>query len=318
MFDDTTAPALKLNADSISRANDSSQFNAGDQLAREAQSVYRAGLETMFSGFEDLNPQQEEIAARRAESWRELCEKSYNDVIARRASWMPWTVCGPAGYNGKKNSDRADAQMRAAAEWSDKRENFIMNTVSMMRNAKPAAEIIQEYRDGRRDDPISGDDPAAPEKLQARIEFLKEQHEKKKAKNAYFRKHGTMKGFPGISDTKAAALDEALKSQPIKAWQIPCPIYGTDTANIRRLEQRLQELNKRREQAAAPDAETVKEYNGFTVEKDLTGGRINIIFPGKPSEEAREILKGNGFHWSPKLKIWTRQLTNNALCALNH
>ena len=155
MFDYTTMPALNLNADNIKRANDVSQFNAGAQLAREAESVFRNGLERMFSGLDNLNGQQEELAARRAESWRDLCEKAYNDIIARRASWMPWTVCGPAKYNGKKNSDRADAQMRAAAEWSDKQESFISNTVSMLRNAKPAAEIIQEYRSGKRADPTA-------------------------------------------------------------------------------------------------------------------------------------------------------------------
>lgn len=318
MFDYTTMPALKLNADNIERANDASQFNAGDQLAREAESVYRNGLKTMFDGLEDLNPQQEELAARRSESWRDLCQKAYNDIIARRASWMPWTVCGPAKYNGKKNSDRCEAQMRAAGEWSNKQESFILSTVSMMQNAKPTAEIVQEYRSGQRDDPISGDDPAAVEKLQARIDFLKEQHEAKKAKNAYWRKHGTMKGYPGISDAKAAALDEAIKGQPIKAWQVPCPIYGTDTANIRRLEQRLKEIRALREKAGEPDAESEKEYSGFSVNKDMAVGRLNISFPDKPSAEAREILKGNGFHWSPKAKVWTRQMTNNALWSLEH
>ncbi len=316
MFDYTTMPALKLNADSIHRANDASQFNAGDQIAREAENVYRSGLERMFSGLEDLNPQQEELAASRAESWRDLCEKAYNDIIARRASWMPWTVCGPAKYNGKKNSDRCDAQMRAAAEWSDKQETFIVNTVSMLHNAKPAAEIIQEYRSGKRADPISGDDPAAPEKLQARIDFLKEEHEAKKAKNAYWRKHGTMKGYPGISDARAVELDAEIKQQPLKAWQVPCPIYGTGTANIRRLEQRLKEISALREKAAEPSAEGDREYAGFTVNKDMAAGRLNIDFPDKPSAEAREILKGNGFHWSPKAKVWTRQLTNNALWSL--
>ena len=316
MFQYTTMQALNLNAENIHRADSCSQFEAGTHLAKEAERVYRAGLEEMFSGLEEMNPQQEEIATRRAESWRELCEKSYNDVIARHASWMPWTVCGPAKYNGKKNNDRADAQMKAAAEWSEKREAFIRNTAEMLRNAKPAVELVQEYRTGKRADPISGDDPLAPEKLQARIDFLKDEHEEKKRKNNYFRKHKTMRGYPGISDEKAVALDAAINRQPVEAWRIPCPIYGTDTQNIRRLEQRLQEIKKQREQAADPDAETEKEYNGFTVQKDLAGGRINIIFPDKPSEEAREIMKSNGFHWSPKAKTWTRKITGNALAAL--
>lgn len=42
--------------------------------------------------------------------------------------------------------------------------------------------------------------------------------------------------------------------------------------------------------------------------------RIQIMFPGKPSEEIRGILKGSGaaFKWAPSEGAWQRQLTRNA------
>ena len=45
--------------------------------------------------------------------------------------------------------------------------------------------------------------------------------------------------------------------------------------------------------------------------------RLQLIFPDKPDEETRNILKGNGFRWSPKNGAWQRQLTNNAKYAAN-
>jgi len=44
--------------------------------------------------------------------------------------------------------------------------------------------------------------------------------------------------------------------------------------------------------------------------------RLQIIFPGKPSDEARALLKANGFKWSPRFSAWQRQLTQNAENAL--
>lgn len=40
--------------------------------------------------------------------------------------------------------------------------------------------------------------------------------------------------------------------------------------------------------------------------------RIQIMFPDKPSEEVRGILKNNAFKWSPSQGVWQRQLTGNA------
>lgn len=39
--------------------------------------------------------------------------------------------------------------------------------------------------------------------------------------------------------------------------------------------------------------------------------RLQILFDGIPPASARDILKSNGFRWSPKNKAWQRQLTDN-------
>ncbi len=51
------------------------------------------------------------------------------------------------------------------------------------------------------------------------------------------------------------------------------------------------------------DVEIVKNYQM---------DRIQIVFPGKPSEEIRGILKGEAFKWAPSQSAWQRQLTGNA------
>lgn len=48
----------------------------------------------------------------------------------------------------------------------------------------------------------------------------------------------------------------------------------------------------------------------LAINKDLNG--IEVTFESKPAQEVIEILKNNGFRWSPKNKAWQRQLTDNA------
>ena len=307
-FEIASAPALVLNQSSIANANNASMFDAGNHLAHEAEAIYRDGLSRMFADLDAPNEQQAAIIERRAADWKALCEKAYNDIIHRRSQWMPWTVCGPARYNAAKESRKADAEMRASGEWHDKREAFIANTASMLRNAKPLAEIIAEYRTGKRADDIPGDDPAAVEKLTARIEYIREQHERGKAMNKHWRKYATMKGFPGLTDEAAAKMDEEINSIREEYWRLPyARMTANVTANIRRLEQRRDSILKQRE---AGDAE--QTFKGFTVKQSGADGRLYILFDDKPEADARDILKRNGFRWSPRNKVWQRQLTDNA------
>lgn len=59
---------------------------------------------------------------------------------------------------------------------------------------------------------IRSDDPQAVEKLQAKLDKLTKQHARMKEINAYFKKHATALGCPGLSDAEAAKLDERVQT----------------------------------------------------------------------------------------------------------
>ena len=59
---------------------------------------------------------------------------------------------------------------------------------------------------------IRSDDPQAVEKLQAKLDKLTEQHTRMKEINAYFKKHATALGCPGLSDAEAAKLTSVCKT----------------------------------------------------------------------------------------------------------
>jgi hypothetical protein len=88
-----------------------------------------------------------------------------------------------------------------------------------------------------------------------------------------------------------------------------CPAYILQNLgqNIRSVEQRIETLQKAK---AKPNT----EYNtsACKVVENTKLMRIQLFFDGKPAEETRNLLKSNGFKWSPNNMAWQRQLTDNA------
>ncbi|MCE5342777.1 MAG: hypothetical protein LLF96_04200 [Eubacteriales bacterium] len=310
MSDANTTPTLALNPDAIRHANDASQFDAGDVLAHEAEQVYTRGL-SAFEPRPEWAPEQASYAQRRAADWRDLVQTAYNDLLHRRASWVPVSVAGPSNYPAQRMQKRCEAEMNAGKEWSDKMNRFLDNTQKALAALVPVSRQIEAYRTGD-DSPISSDDPAALEKLIARLEYLKAEQENMKAMNAWYRKHKTCKGFGDITDEAAVKMDESIKKGYSFA-QIPFPAYhlSNNTANIRRLEERCAALEKARKASQSPDTNASKIFDGLRVEEDAADNRIRLYFDEKPGEETRSLLKSHGFRWSPNAGAWQRQLNGN-------
>lgn len=71
---------------------------------------------------------------------------------------------------------------------------------------------------------ISADDRQAVEKLEAKLDGLKADQEHMKAVNAYYRKHKTLEGCPGLSPDGAAEL-QASMARDWRKDPVPFPAY---------------------------------------------------------------------------------------------
>jgi len=73
---------------------------------------------------------------------------------------------------------------------------------------------------------ISTDDPQAMEKLMANLDEYKQAQQYMKDVNAYYRMHGTCKGFQGMPEATAVELDAKLQNtrsynkQPFPSWAL--------------------------------------------------------------------------------------------------
>lgn len=160
---------------------------------------------------------------------------------------------------------------------------------------------------------ISSDDPDAIDKLRAKLNRLVKHQELMKAANAAIRMKDATKG-----DAKLAELGytpEEIKElrQPDFCGRVGYPSYAlsNNNANIKRIQGRIEELEKR-QSSPAPEGWT---FDGGEVVMNTDENRLQIIFDGKPDEETRSKLKSNGFRWAPSQGAWQRQLTDNAIYA---
>lgn len=200
-------------------------------------------------------------------------------------------IAGPANFPVKKKEQQVRALEKNNQEYND----------------------IQKYLDRIRklmsnDGIIRSSDTNAVTLLQEKLDGLKQVQENMKAVNAYYRKHKTLDGCPVLTDEEIANLKEEMRSswhyqdKPYLSWQL-----SNNNQNIRSVEARLNRLKAEKEKNSS-------EYdsNYFKVVENTEIMRLQLFFDGKPEADVRELVKHNGFKWSPKNGCWQRQLTDNA------
>ncbi|WP_245437229.1 hypothetical protein [Mesorhizobium helmanticense] len=214
---------------------------------------------------------------------------------------MNWFITGPARFPVARNEKRRKV---ADARRADLTAHPVTARKAVKRKALPH---------GADDEPIRSGDPAAVEKIKAKIEALALSIDKAKAANAIIRRMerdgaddaAMIKAVVEQTGTSAAI---AVRGIVLADWQWK---RGFDTAGnraeIRRLQSRLKSLARMQERGN--ESQTVKTGIGAVeIIENVGMARIQMIFPAKPDETTRRVLKANGFRWSPSQGAWQRHL----------
>ncbi len=163
-----------------------------------------------------------------------------------------------------------------------------------------------------KDQILSGDQDAI-EKLEKKLENLKDMQSRMKEANKAIRMKNTEKGNGLLTDM--GYTEEQIKElrTPDFCGRVGYPSYAlqNNNANIRRIEGRLKELRATKEKGTL---ETENKF--FKVVENTENMRLQLLFEDKPEPEVREVLRRNGFRWAPSQEAWQRQLNNNARYAL--
>lgn len=229
--------------------------------------------------------------ARRLAQWT-------NDYNRNQASYPSQFIAGAGNFNMRKHNRQMS---REDSLWEEYRQ------------IEAILDKIRSVGTG----PVDLADPHAREMLTERLNSQRQMLEDAKTANAYYRKHKTLEGCPGLSEKNRAWLTRpgvfaSGDGSPISQYGSPFPAY--ELAGIRgkieRTEQRLAELDRREQQAAEPQTGTA--FDGGQIVRNIDLNRLQILFDAIPDADTRAALKQNGFRWSPKNQAWQRQLTDNA------
>lgn len=201
------------------------------------------------------------------------------------ASYPSILICGAGGFSNRKKEKQ-----------NSRRD-------SNMQEYTYIASILKKIKTVGTGGIMSGDADAL-EQLRNKLAKLEAHQEHMKQINAYYRKHNSFEGCPGISSTDAEKLAKYMtdfyQHQPFPAWEL-----SNNSANIRRIRDRIETIEREKNRTA----ETITGDGWQLIEKPEIM-RIQFIFDDKPDSDTRATLKRNGFRWAPSEGAWQRTLNN--------
>ena len=191
--------------------------------------------------------------------------------------------------------EKSDNAMRAGVEAGKKAEYYRDRAESLLSNTA-----------------ISSDDPNALDKLQEKLEKLEATQELYKSINKVVRKAKLTEAERvtelvalGLKETTAVKL---LDSTNFGGQGIPSFRMTNNNAKIKNTRDRIKYLEK-----VAKIESYEKEFGENRLVVSQEDNRVQIFFPGKPSEEIRKRVKGMGFHWAPSVGAWMRHISDYAI-----
>lgn len=238
-----------VDEDLARRAHESysfSDYKAGSESGSYMSSVtaFEANVEELKSRYKDKNYTQEELdeVERLTEAYARNLANYTNENNRKEASYPSWAIAGPAKYNTRKND----------AKWAAIRSLYEKNKDRIDPDSNIYLRKIDNILSQR---VIKSGDSQAVSRLQTKYDNLKAELETGKAMNAYYRKHGTMAGFEGISEEQAKKYDAELTS-PNRLFRQPYPAYALQNGNaeLHRIQNRIDILKRAEERSCGGES----------------------------------------------------------------
>lgn len=245
----------------------------------------------------EKKPEEAERAYRLAERYSKKMAEYFNRESSIGMMCPSVLISGAGNFPTKKKE-------KQVAAWDRNRQFYteVQSILGKIENILYGREIIKS------------DDERAIEKLEEKLEDMKNLQERMKAANKAIRLKDTEAGDDLLREMGYS--EESIKElrKPDFCGRLGYPDYAltNNNANIHRVEERLNSLKATKERGSSE-----QEYKTFKVVENTEAMRYQILFDGKPDEEIRSLLKSNGFKWAPSQGAWQRQITANGKWALN-
>lgn len=277
-----------INEEAAARAKEMYSFFEYKHGTKTAE--YKSKVDEAYSYAESLPEEVKEKGLYMADKYSQRLADWYNKLFAIEMRCPSVMIAGGSNFPVRKKEKQVAALDKHYALYGE-----LQDYKEKIKKLANSANIIKSS------------DSDAVEKLKAKIEKAEKLQATMKAVNAYYRKHGTLKGY-GDGEYDNVTIDNM--------YGVPFPPFRlqNNNAKIRTAKQRLKELEEVK--ASAQDETVATNIEGLKVVENTEAMRIQLIFDDKPSAEVREVLKSYGFRWSPKFSAWQRHLNSNGKYAV--
>lgn len=276
-----------------------SMMSMRDYTEGSTTAGYRSAVDKAYDMADKVaekKSEEAERAYRLAERYSKKMAEYYNKESSIGMMCPSVMISGAGNFPVKKKE-------RQVAAWQKNHEfyQYVQGILEKIENILYGREIIKS------------DDERAVEKLEEKLEDLKETQERMKSANKAIRMKDTEAGDDVLREMGYS--EKAIKQlrEPDYCGRLGYPGYllTNNNANIHRVEERLNRLKAVKEKGSSQ-----QEFGTFKVVENTEAMRYQIIFDGKPDAEVRTLLKSNGFKWAPSQGAWQRQITSNGKSAL--
>lgn len=204
-------------------------------------------------------------------------------IFSRQSRCASPMITGPANFNNRRNSKAWASRDNAIEEFSHWRKKYF-KAVHRERTLSPEAEIDKTLEE--------------LERMEERFQFYKDMNKLKdiEAKRAFALEHDEMTIFEYWGERY---------NHTIPSFHI------TNTRN--KINERRKKLEVMKVRIERKETFEKVEFNGGYV--DIENDRVVIKHYEKPPREVIDIIKSNGFRYSPKTVSWVRKHTGNAIAA---
>lgn len=241
-------------------------------------------------------PEEAERAYRLAERYSKKMAEYYNKESSIGMMCPSILISGGSNFPVRKKE-------KQVAAWERNHQFYtqVQGILSKLENILYGKEIIKS------------NDERAIEKLEEKLEDMKNLQERMKATNKAVRLKDTEAGNDLLREMGYSEKSITMLRKPDSLGRIGYPDYEltNNRANIHRVEERLENLKTTKDRGSSE-----QEYNTFKVVENTEIMRYQLIFDDKPEAEIRTLLKSNGFKWAPSQGAWQRQITSNGKWAL--
>ena len=253
-------------------------------------------LDSMESGLqdflaklpEDVRDTMEDRYIEKYKEWLYALSRCFSQMITGAGGWKPATY---------RRHEKTNAAEKAAHERLDR---WVEKTIKRCNR--------QERLTGW----------AEVERLQEKIDQLKESHEMMKQANVIVRnkKLAEIEKVDELCALGFSEQDAMLVLHPKYDFQSPGFADYELSNNLAKIKDAELRLKRHADMAGKEDTE--QTYSWGTLRIDYSDERYRFVFDGKPEQDVIDLMKQHAFKWSRANMAWQRQITPNATRAIQH